>query len=71
MTSRILGVVREQVLAAIFGAGNAMDAYIELFSDGAGHAGTVRERCERCSVGVAGGQNPEKAEGEVGGGHGC
>ena len=27
MTSRILGVVREQVLAAIFGAGNAMDAY--------------------------------------------
>ena len=27
MTSRILGVVREQVLAAFFGAGNAMDAY--------------------------------------------
>jgi putative peptidoglycan lipid II flippase len=27
MTSRILGVVREQVLAAIFGAGNSMDAY--------------------------------------------
>jgi putative peptidoglycan lipid II flippase len=27
LTSRILGVVREQVLAAIFGAGNAMDAY--------------------------------------------
>src|SRR5687767_13475381 len=27
MTSRILGVVREQVLAAYFGAGNAMDAY--------------------------------------------
>lgn len=27
MTSRLLGVVREQVLAAIFGAGNAMDAY--------------------------------------------
>jgi putative peptidoglycan lipid II flippase len=27
MTSRILGVVREQVLAALFGAGNAMDAY--------------------------------------------
>ena len=27
MTSRILGVVREQVLAAMFGAGNAMDAY--------------------------------------------
>jgi putative peptidoglycan lipid II flippase len=27
MTSRVLGVVREQVLAAVFGAGNAMDAY--------------------------------------------
>ncbi len=27
MTSRVLGVVREQVLAAMFGAGNAMDAY--------------------------------------------
>jgi putative peptidoglycan lipid II flippase len=27
MTSRILGVVREQVLAALFGAGDAMDAY--------------------------------------------
>jgi putative peptidoglycan lipid II flippase len=27
MTSRILGVVREQVLAALFGASNAMDAY--------------------------------------------
>jgi putative peptidoglycan lipid II flippase len=27
MASRVLGVVREQVLAAYFGAGNAMDAY--------------------------------------------
>ena len=27
MTSRILGVVREQVLASLFGAGNAMDAF--------------------------------------------
>ena len=27
MTSRVLGVVREQVLAAYFGAGNAMDAF--------------------------------------------
>ena len=27
LTSRILGVVREQVFAALFGAGNAMDAY--------------------------------------------
>ena len=27
MTSRVLGVVREQVLAYLFGAGNAMDAF--------------------------------------------
>jgi putative peptidoglycan lipid II flippase len=27
MTSRVLGVVRDQVLASIFGAGNAMDAF--------------------------------------------
>jgi len=27
MTSRLLGVIREQVLASIFGAGDAMDAY--------------------------------------------
>src|SRR3982750_179923 len=27
MTSRLLGLVRDQVLAAMFGAGNAMDAY--------------------------------------------
>ena len=27
MTSRILGVVREQLLASLFGAGNAMDAF--------------------------------------------
>ena len=27
MTSRILGLVREQVLASMFGAGNAMDAF--------------------------------------------
>src|SRR5688572_14812011 len=27
MTSRVLGVVREQVLAALFGAGDATDAY--------------------------------------------
>jgi putative peptidoglycan lipid II flippase len=31
MTSRILGVVREQVLASYFGAGNAMDAYLVAF----------------------------------------
>ena len=27
MTSRILGLVRDQVLASMFGAGNAMDAF--------------------------------------------
>src|SRR5688500_19588943 len=27
MTSRVLGVIREQVLASIFGASDAMDAY--------------------------------------------
>jgi putative peptidoglycan lipid II flippase len=31
MTSRVLGVVREQVLASLFGAGNAMDAYLVAF----------------------------------------
>lgn len=31
MTSRILGLVREQVLAAYFGAGAAMDAYVVAF----------------------------------------
>jgi putative peptidoglycan lipid II flippase len=31
MASRILGVVREQVLASLFGAGNAMDAYLVAF----------------------------------------
>src|SRR5438046_2277225 len=31
LTSRILGVVREQVLAALFGAGNEMDAFIVAF----------------------------------------
>jgi len=31
MTSRILGLVREQVLASLFGAGNAMDAYFVAF----------------------------------------
>ena len=31
MTSRILGLVREQVLAALFGAGDAMDAFIVAF----------------------------------------
>src|SRR5687768_5613012 len=31
MTSRVLGLVREQILAALFGAGNAMDAYVVAF----------------------------------------
>ena len=31
MASRLLGLVREQVLAAIFGAGNAMDAFLVAF----------------------------------------
>src|SRR3954469_15129755 len=45
MTSRILGLVREQILAALFGAGNTMDAFIvasrvpsllrDLFAEGA------------------------------------
>ena len=53
MTSRILGVVREQVLAAMFGAGNAMDAFNvafripnllrDLFAEGAMSAAFTRE----------------------------
>ena len=31
MTSRVLGLVRDQVLASLFGAGNAMDAYLVAF----------------------------------------
>ena len=31
MTSRVLGLVREQLLAALFGAGNVMDAYVVAF----------------------------------------
>src|SRR6476661_6892478 len=31
LTSRILGLVREQVLAALFGAGDEMDAYFVAF----------------------------------------
>lgn len=31
LTSRLLGLVREQVLAALFGAGNEMDAYLVAF----------------------------------------
>src|SRR5947207_7155380 len=31
LTSRILGLVREQVLAGLFGAGNEMDAFIVAF----------------------------------------
>jgi putative peptidoglycan lipid II flippase len=31
MTSRVLGLVREQILASLFGAGNTMDAYVVAF----------------------------------------
>src|ERR1700730_8630585 len=31
LTSRILGLVRDQLLAALFGAGNEMDAFIVAF----------------------------------------
>src|SRR6187397_691321 len=31
LTSRVLGLVRETVLAALFGAGNEMDAYLVAF----------------------------------------
>src|SRR3954470_10381264 len=50
-TSRILGLVREQVLAALFGAGDQMDAFLvafripnllrELFAEGAMSAAFV------------------------------
>jgi len=51
MTSRILGLVREQLLAALFGAGNVMDAFVvasrvpsllrDLFAEGAMSAAFV------------------------------
>jgi putative peptidoglycan lipid II flippase len=51
LTSRILGLVREQVLAALFGAGNEMDAFVvasrvpnlvrDLFAEGAMSAAFV------------------------------
>ena len=51
LTSRILGLVREQVLAGVFGAGNEMDAYLvalrlpslvrDLFAEGAMSAAFV------------------------------
>ena len=51
MTSRLLGVVREQILASLFGAGDAMDAYLlafriphlmrDLFAEGAMSAAFV------------------------------
>jgi len=52
MTSRVLGVARELVLAALFGAGDAMDAFFvafripnlvrDLFAEGAMSAAFVR-----------------------------
>src|SRR5919112_4203314 len=60
MTSRILGVVREQVLAAYFGAGNAMDAYNvafripnlvrDLFAEGAMSAAFVPTFAQRLAA---------------------
>lgn len=51
MTSRILGLIREQILAALFGAGHAMDAFVvasrvpnllrDLFAEGAMSAAFV------------------------------
>src|SRR5262249_32222319 len=51
LTSRILGLARDTVLAAVFGAGNEMDAFVvafripnlvrELFAEGAMSAGVV------------------------------
>ena len=61
MASRILGVVREQVLAAYFGAGNAMDAYNvafripnlvrDLFAEGAMSAAFVPTFTRRLTTG--------------------
>ena len=63
MASRILGVVREQVLAAYFGAGNAMDAYNvafripnlvrDLFAEGAMSAAFVPTFTRRLTTGGA------------------
>jgi putative peptidoglycan lipid II flippase len=60
MASRILGVVREQVLAAYFGAGNAMDAYNvafripnlvrDLFAEGAMSAAFVPTFTRRLTI---------------------
>ena len=61
MASRILGVVREQVLAAYFGAGNAMDAYNvafripnlvrDLFAEGAMSAAFVPTFTRQLTIG--------------------
>jgi putative peptidoglycan lipid II flippase len=60
MTSRVLGVVREQVLAALFGAGHAMDAYTiafripnlarDLFAEGAMSAAFVPTFTQRLAT---------------------
>jgi putative peptidoglycan lipid II flippase len=61
MTSRILGLVRDQVLASIFGAGNAMDAFNvafripnlvrDLFAEGAMSAAFVPAFMRQLTVG--------------------
>jgi putative peptidoglycan lipid II flippase len=60
MTSRLLGLVREQVLASLFGAGNAMDAYFvafripnllrDLFAEGAMSAAFVPSFTKRVAT---------------------
>jgi putative peptidoglycan lipid II flippase len=61
MTSRVLGLVRDQVLASIFGAGNAMDAFNvafripnlvrDLFAEGAMSAAFVPAFMRQLTVG--------------------
>ena len=61
MTSRILGLVRDQVLASMFGAGNAMDAFNvafripnlvrDLFAEGAMSAAFVPVFMRQLTIG--------------------
>src|SRR6187397_1075755 len=61
LTSRVLGLVRETVLAALFGAGNEMDAFVvafripnlvrDLFAEGAMSAAFVPTFTRRLTVG--------------------
>src|SRR6202795_2998386 len=61
MTSRILGLVRDQLLASMFGAGNAMDAFNvafripnlvrDLFAEGAMSAAFVPTFARQLAIG--------------------